>query len=184
MRLHEDINESTITALSSLPSCQQLALTQVMKGLRPWLYFHMFLKQSSHSIVPHPSPSRHNIPMQWGQVRQKWIRQINRDTAAREHYSIWCATEKSWILKEEWNSALKLLLYCFSGPCIDLQPVSLTCIICKMGPIIILKSEDLFYLYWCISYLLLCNKLPQKLEASYNKYLSYTVSEVKNPGVV
>lgn len=134
MRLHEDINESTITALSSLPSCQQLALTQVMKGLRPWLYFHMFLKQSSHSIVPHPSPSRHNIPMQWGQVRQKWIRQINRDTAAREHYSIWCATEKSWILKEEWNSALKLLLYCFSGPCIDLQPVSLTCIIYKMGP--------------------------------------------------
>lgn len=96
--------------------------------------FHMFLKQSSHSIVPHPSPSRHNIPMQWGQVRQKWIRQINRDTAAREHYSIWCATEKSWILKEEWNSALKLLLYCFSGPCIDLQPVSLTCIIYKMGP--------------------------------------------------
>ena len=33
--------------------------------------FHMFLKQSSHSIVPHPSRSRQNIPMQWVQVRQK-----------------------------------------------------------------------------------------------------------------
>lgn len=45
------------------------------------------------------------------------------------------------------------------------------------------EVQDLFYLYWCISYLLLCNKLPQKLEASYNKYLSYTVSKIKNPGV-
>ena len=96
--------------------------------------FHMFLKQSSHSIVPHPSRSRQNIPMQWVQVRQKWTRQINRDTAGREHYSIWCATEKSWILKKERNSTLKLLLYGFSGSCIGLQPVTLTCIIYKMGP--------------------------------------------------
>lgn len=163
MRLHEDINESTIYCpfTLSIPSCQQLALTQVMKGLRPWLYsFTHVPKQSSTALFPILLPSRHNIPMQWVQVRQKWIRQINRDGSKRALQHLMCY-RKILDFERKWNSALKLLLYCFSGPCIDLQPVSLTCIIYKMGPRRMNMFESLLiwsiFCYGCNSQWLIVN---------------------------
>ena len=125
MRLHEDINEPTITALSSLPSCQQLALAQVMKVLQPWLYSFTC---SWSKVLTALFPILHQVDIIFQCNGFKWGRNdLDKSTETRQQESITAfeVLQKNpgfWKKSEiqHWNCyytvSLGLALFCSQSP--------------------------------------------------------------------
>lgn len=108
----EDINESTITALSSLPSCLDYPDSGNERALWPWLsLFHMFRSKVLTALFP----ILHQVDIifqcsgfKWG--KNELDNQQRQQQRALQHLMCY---RKILDFEEKWNSALKLLLYCF-----------------------------------------------------------------------